>query len=127
MIFPERVFGSSREDDVRRLRDRADHVRDVLAQHLEHLDRALFAAAQAVHLALRVGAALREVVPGREAERDLQLPRPCSPAPGSARRTPSSPEAWRWYREHIGGDRTLVVGTWWQTETGMILITPLPG
>src|SRR5205814_6515313 len=32
-----------------------------------------------------------------------------------------------WYREHIGGDRTPVVDTWWQTETGMILITPLPG
>ena len=32
-----------------------------------------------------------------------------------------------WYREHIGGDRTPIVDTWWQTETGMILITPLPG
>jgi acetyl-CoA synthetase len=32
-----------------------------------------------------------------------------------------------WYREHIGGGRTPVVDTWWQTETGMILITPLPG
>jgi acetyl-CoA synthetase len=38
-----------------------------------------------------------------------------------------NPEAWVWYREHIGGDRTPVVDTWWQTETGMILITPLPG
>jgi len=40
---------------------------------------------------------------------------------------PINPEAWVWYREHIGGDRTPVVDTWWQTETGTILITPLPG
>jgi acetyl-CoA synthetase len=40
---------------------------------------------------------------------------------------PINPEAWLWYREHIGGARTPVVDTWWQTETGMILITPLPG
>jgi acetyl-CoA synthetase len=40
---------------------------------------------------------------------------------------PINPEAWIWYREHIGGDRTPIVDTWWQTETGMILITPLPG
>jgi acetyl-CoA synthetase len=40
---------------------------------------------------------------------------------------PINPEAWRWYREHIGADRTPVVDTWWQTETGMIMITPLPG
>jgi acetyl-CoA synthetase len=40
---------------------------------------------------------------------------------------PINPEAWVWYREHMGGDRTPVVDTWWQTETGMILITPLPG
>ena len=40
---------------------------------------------------------------------------------------PINPEAWIWYREHIGGDRTPVVDTWWQTETGMIMITPLPG
>src|SRR3712207_9564681 len=32
-----------------------------------------------------------------------------------------------WYRDHIGGGRTPVADTWWQTETGMILITPLPG
>ena len=38
-----------------------------------------------------------------------------------------NPEAWVWYREHIGSARTPVVDTWWQTETGMILITPLPG
>jgi len=40
---------------------------------------------------------------------------------------PINPEAWIWYREHIGGNRAPVVDTWWQTETGMILITPLPG
>ncbi|MDE3190148.1 MAG: acetate--CoA ligase [Acidobacteriota bacterium] len=40
---------------------------------------------------------------------------------------PINPEAWVWYREHIGGDRTPIVDTWWQTETGMIMITPLPG
>jgi acetyl-CoA synthetase len=40
---------------------------------------------------------------------------------------PINPEAWMWYREHIGGGRCPVVDTWWQTETGMIMITPLPG
>ncbi len=40
---------------------------------------------------------------------------------------PINPEAWLWYREHIGGGRTPVVDTWWQTETGQILISPLPG
>jgi acetyl-CoA synthetase len=40
---------------------------------------------------------------------------------------PINPEAWIWYRLHIGGDRTPVVDTWWQTETGMVMITPLPG
>ena len=40
---------------------------------------------------------------------------------------PINPEAWIWYREHIGGDRAPIVDTWWQTETGMIMITPLPG
>jgi acetyl-CoA synthetase len=40
---------------------------------------------------------------------------------------PINPEAWVWYREHIGGARCPVVDTWWQTETGMIMITPLPG
>lgn len=40
---------------------------------------------------------------------------------------PINPEAWMWYREHIGGGRTPVVDTWWQTETGMIMISPLPG
>jgi len=40
---------------------------------------------------------------------------------------PINPEAWLWYREHIGGNRAPIVDTWWQTETGQILITPLPG
>jgi acetyl-CoA synthetase len=40
---------------------------------------------------------------------------------------PINPEAWMWYWKHIGGGRCPVVDTWWQTETGMILITPLPG
>ncbi|WP_069813313.1 acetate--CoA ligase [Streptomyces sp. TP-A0874] len=40
---------------------------------------------------------------------------------------PINPEAWMWYRKHIGGDRTPVVDTWWQTETGAIMISPLPG
>ncbi len=40
---------------------------------------------------------------------------------------PINPEAWMWYHEHIGGGRCPIVDTWWQTETGMILITPLPG
>ena len=40
---------------------------------------------------------------------------------------PINPEAWVWYREHIGGGRTPVVDTWWQTETGSIMISPLPG
>jgi acetyl-CoA synthetase len=40
---------------------------------------------------------------------------------------PINPEAWVWYHENIGGSRCPVVDTWWQTETGMIMITPLPG
>jgi acetyl-CoA synthetase len=40
---------------------------------------------------------------------------------------PINPEAWMWYSEHIGHHRCPVVDTWWQTETGQILITPLPG
>jgi acetyl-CoA synthetase len=40
---------------------------------------------------------------------------------------PINPEAWRWYRDVIGGGRTPVADTWWQTETGQILISPLPG
>jgi acetyl-CoA synthetase len=40
---------------------------------------------------------------------------------------PINPEAWVWYYKYIGGEKCPVVDTWWQTETGMILITPLPG
>ncbi|MEJ7761934.1 MAG: acetate--CoA ligase [Thermomicrobiales bacterium] len=40
---------------------------------------------------------------------------------------PINPEAWVWYHHHIGGDRCPVVDTWWQTETGAIMISPLPG
>ena len=40
---------------------------------------------------------------------------------------PINPEAWVWYQTNIGGGRCPVVDTWWQTETGMIMITPLPG
>jgi acetyl-CoA synthetase len=40
---------------------------------------------------------------------------------------PINPEAWMWYHQHIGGDRCPIVDTWWQTETGHILITPLAG
>ncbi|WP_329088915.1 MULTISPECIES: acetate--CoA ligase [unclassified Streptosporangium] len=40
---------------------------------------------------------------------------------------PINPEAYVWYREHIGGNRTPVVDTWWQTETGAVMISPLPG
>jgi acetyl-CoA synthetase len=40
---------------------------------------------------------------------------------------PINPEAWMWYQEHIGAGRCPIVDTWWQTETGAILITPLPG
>jgi acetyl-CoA synthetase len=40
---------------------------------------------------------------------------------------PINPEAYVWYRHVIGGDRTPVVDTWWQTETGAIMISPLPG
>ena len=40
---------------------------------------------------------------------------------------PINPEAWIWYNEHIGGGRCPIVDTWWQTETGGIMITPLPG
>jgi acetyl-CoA synthetase len=40
---------------------------------------------------------------------------------------PINPEAWVWYHRYIGGERCPVVDTWWQTETGAIMITPLPG
>ena len=40
---------------------------------------------------------------------------------------PINPEAWLWYRKNIGGDKAPIVDTWWQTETGAIMISPLPG
>ena len=40
---------------------------------------------------------------------------------------PINPEAWMWYHEHIGGGKAPIVDTWWQTETGSIMIAPLPG
>jgi len=40
---------------------------------------------------------------------------------------PINPEAWMWYREVIGGNKTPIVDTWWQTETGAIMVSPLPG
>ncbi|MCP2317721.1 AMP-binding enzyme [Nocardia amikacinitolerans] len=40
---------------------------------------------------------------------------------------PINPEAWRWYREVIGANTAPIVDTWWQTETGAIMISPLPG
>ena len=40
---------------------------------------------------------------------------------------PINPEAWMWYREIIGGNKCPIVDTWWQTETGAIMISPLPG
>jgi acetyl-CoA synthetase len=40
---------------------------------------------------------------------------------------PINPEAWLWYRKNIGGNKTPIVDTWWQTETGAIAISPLPG
>jgi len=40
---------------------------------------------------------------------------------------PINPEAWMWYREVIGGDQCPIVDTWWQTETGGLMISPLPG
>jgi acetyl-CoA synthetase len=40
---------------------------------------------------------------------------------------PINPEAWIWYQKHIGRGKCPIVDTWWQTETGMIMVTPLPG
>ena len=40
---------------------------------------------------------------------------------------PINPQAWEWYREHVGHDQAPIVDTWWQTETGAIMISPLPG
>jgi acyl-coenzyme A synthetase/AMP-(fatty) acid ligase len=40
---------------------------------------------------------------------------------------PINPEAWHWYNENVGKKECAIVDTWWQTETGSIMITPLPG
>jgi acetyl-CoA synthetase len=40
---------------------------------------------------------------------------------------PINPKAWLWYHKVIGGERCPIVDTWWQTETGQIMISPLPG
>ncbi|HEU0256419.1 MAG TPA: acetate--CoA ligase [Microbacteriaceae bacterium] len=40
---------------------------------------------------------------------------------------PINPEAWVWYRDHVGGGKAPIMDTWWQTENGMILVSPLPG
>ncbi|MEU3714346.1 acetate--CoA ligase [Streptomyces catenulae] len=40
---------------------------------------------------------------------------------------PINPEAWMWYRKHIGADKAPIVDTWWQTETGAMMLSPLPG
>ncbi|MEB2565992.1 AMP-binding protein, partial [Burkholderia anthinoferrum] len=40
---------------------------------------------------------------------------------------PINPEAWMWYHKHVGHERCPIVDTWWQTETGGHMITPLPG
>jgi acetyl-CoA synthetase len=40
---------------------------------------------------------------------------------------PINPEAWMWYRENVGHNKCPIVDTWWQTETGAIMISPLPG
>ena len=64
------------------------------------------------------------------------LPLPARPAPPRRRNTlrilgtvgePINPEAWRWYYEVVGNSNVSVVDTWWQTETGAHMITPLPG
>ena len=53
------------------------------------------------------------------------ISRACACSVRSASR--SIPEAWMWYHQYIGGERCPIVDTWWQTETGAIMITPLPG
>ena len=51
-------------------------------------------------------------------------PRPVEPAPARQVGEPINPEAWMWYHDDIGGGRCPIVDTWWQTETGGIMITP---
>jgi acyl-coenzyme A synthetase/AMP-(fatty) acid ligase len=53
--------------------------------------------------------------------------RPVEPAALGTVGEPINPEAWMWYHKVIGGERCPIVDTWWQTETGAIMISPLPG
>ena len=53
--------------------------------------------------------------------------RPVLAAPAGSVGEPINPKAWLWYHKVIGGERCPIVDTWWQTETGAIMITPLPG
>ncbi len=66
---------------------------------------------------------LHEVGRGHPGQVRPVLAARCSASVGE----PINPEAWIWYRRVIGGDRTPIVDTWWQTETGAIMISPLPG
>ena len=59
--------------------------------------------------------------------RDPRRPRPVQPAAAGHVGENINPEAWRWYRDAIGGNRSPIVDTWWQTETGAAMISPLPG
>ncbi len=61
---------------------------------------------------------------GRRHPREV---RPVEPARPRLGRRADQPEAWVWYREHIGAGKTPIVDTWWQTETGAMMISPLPG
>ena len=62
---------------------------------------------------------------GRRVAEEAAISRACA---SSARvGEPINPEAWIWYHEHIGGGRCPIVDTWWQTETGAIMLTTLPG
>ena len=75
----------------------------------------LYTAPTAIRTAMKWG----EQLPGRHDLSSLRLL-------GSVGE-PINPEAWMWYRRVIGGDRAPVVDTWWQTETGAIMVSPLPG
>ncbi len=75
----------------------------------------LYTAPTAIRAFMRLG----EGWPGRYEMKSLRLL-------GSVGE-PINPEAWMWYRENIGRNRCPIVDTWWQTETGMIMISPLPG
>ena len=63
---------------------------------------------------------------GREFVDKATISRHCAPLLGSVGE-PINPEAWMWYYDVVGHNKCPIVDTWWQTETGMIMITPLPG